>query len=133
LVSDGVLEGADIPGKTNPYASFSTQRPNTVIDRAVYVYQGQFNLGPAAAIEHVEASATLLARGQAPEALAEAQLATHLDPASATAWAAVGDALAAMGRRAEARVAYQTALKAPELDPVFQQDLVKSLRQKSGA
>lgn len=133
LVSDGVLEGADIPGKANPYASFSTQRPDAVIDRAVYVYQGKFNLGPAAAIEHVEASATLLARGQAPEALAEAQLATHLDPASATDWEAVGDALAATGRRAEARVAYQTALQAPELDSVFQQDLVRALRQKSGA
>jgi hypothetical protein len=131
MVSDGVLEGADIPGKTNPYASFSIQRPDAVIDRTVYVYQGNFNLGPAAAIEHVEASAPLLAQGRAPEALAEAELATHLDPASATAWEAEGDALAAMGRGAEARVAYKTALKAPELDPVFQQDLVRALRQKS--
>ena len=132
LVSDGVLEGADIPGRTNPYASFSTQHPDEVIDRAVYVYRGNFRLGPAAALEHVEASSTLLTQGQGPEALAEAELATHLDPASATAWEAEGDALAKMGRGAEARVAYKTALAAPELDPVFQEDLVGVLRQKSG-
>jgi Flp pilus assembly protein TadD len=97
----------------------------------VYVYQGTFNLGPAAAIEHVEASAALLAQGRAPEALAEDTLATRLDPASATAWEAEGDALAALKRGAEARAAYQTALKAPELDPVFQQKLITALRQKS--
>ena len=133
LVSDGVLEGADIAGKTNPYASFSVRRPDAVIDRAVYVYHGKFNLGPAAAIEHVEASGTLLAQGRASEAFSEAELATRLDPASATAWEAEGDVLAAIGRGAEARVAYKTALNAPELDPVFQQDLVRALRQKSGA
>jgi Flp pilus assembly protein TadD len=73
-----------------------------------------------------------MAQGRSPEALAEAGLVTRLGPASATAWEAKGDALAAMGRGAEARVAYTTALKAPELDPVFQQDLVRALRQRSG-
>ena len=133
LLSDGVLEGADIPGKTNPYASFSTRRPAAVLDRAVYVYQGTFNLGPAAALEHVEASTTLLAQNRPEQALTEAELATHLDPASATAWQAKGDALAATARPTEAQAAYRTALKAPELDPVFQQDLVKALQKKAGA
>jgi Dolichyl-phosphate-mannose-protein mannosyltransferase len=132
LVSDGVLAGADIPGKVNPYARFRTLRPNAVIDRAVYVYDGQFNLGPAAAIEHVEASGELLAQGQAQDALSEAELAKRLDPDSATALEAEGNALAALGRNAEAQAAYRSALQAPELDPVFQKDLVMTLRKKSG-
>jgi hypothetical protein len=132
LVSDGVLEGADIPGKTNPYAHFQTLRPDAVIDRAVYVYKGQFNLGPAAAIEHVEASAALLKQSRPQDALAEAELAKRLDPASATAWEAEGNALEAMGQSQEAQVAYRNALQASELDPVFQKELVTTLRMKSG-
>jgi Dolichyl-phosphate-mannose-protein mannosyltransferase len=132
LVSDGVLAGADIPGKTNPYAHFQTLRPHAVIDRGVYVYEGQFNLGPAAALEHVEGSGTLLVQGRAQEALAEAELAKRLDPGSATAREAEGDALEAMGRPAEAQVAYRNALQASELDPVFQKELVMALRKKSG-
>jgi Dolichyl-phosphate-mannose-protein mannosyltransferase len=132
LVSDGVLAGADIPGKTNPYAHFQTLQPHAVIDRAVYVYEGQFNLGPAAAIEHVEESGTLLAQGRAQEALAEAELAKRLDPDSATALEAEGNALEAIGRPAEAQVAYRNALQAPELDPVFQKELVMALQKKSG-
>jgi hypothetical protein len=132
LVSDGVLAGADIPGKTNPYLQFQTMRPDAVIDRAVYVYKGQFSLGPAAALEHVEGSGELLRQGRAQEALAEAELATRLDPASATAWEADGDALAAVGRVAEARAAYRHALQASELDPVFQRELVVELRRKAG-
>ncbi len=130
LVSDGVLAGADIPGKANPYAQFRAVQPTAVIDRGVYVYEGEFNLGPAAAIEHVEASGKLLKDGHIPEALAEAELAKSLDPASATAWKAVGDALDAWGRPAEARVAYQSALQAQELDPVFQTELVAALQKK---
>ena len=132
LVSDGVLAGADIPGKTNPYLHFQTLRPDAVIDRGVYVYRGQFDLGPAAALEHVEASGSLLMQGRTKEALAEAELATRLDPASATAWEAEGDALAEMDRLAEAQTTYRNALQAPELDPVFQHDLVTSLRSKAG-
>ncbi len=130
LVSDGVLAGADIPGKANPYAQFRAVQPTAVIDRGVYVYEGDFSLGPAAAIEHVEASGKLLKDGHIPEALAEAELAKSLDPASATAWKAVGDALDASGRPAEARIAYQSALQAPELDPVFQAELVAALQKK---
>jgi hypothetical protein len=130
LVSDGVLAGADIPGKANPYAQFRAVQPTAVIDRGVYVYEGEFNLGPAAAIEHVDASAKLLAAGRNAEALAEAESARNLDPASATAWKAVGDALEASGQSGEALGAYQNALQAQELDPVFQTELVAALQKK---
>jgi hypothetical protein len=116
LVSDGVLAGADIAGKANPYAHFQTLRPDAVIDRGVYVYDGQFNLGPAAALEHVRNSGKLLRQGQAQDALAEAELAKSLDPESATAWQAEGDAMQALGRPAEAQASYRNALQASELD-----------------
>ena len=132
LVSDGVLAGADIPGKTNPYLHFRMLHPDAVIDRAVYVYKGQFDIGPAAALEHVDASRTLLAQRRVQEALAEADLGKRLDPASAAALDAEGDALSAMSRAAEAQVAYRNALHASELDPVFQEDLIIALRKKSG-
>jgi Flp pilus assembly protein TadD len=64
------------------------------------------------------------------EALGEAETAANLDPASATAWKAVGDALEALNRSAEARAAYQNALHAQELDPVFQKGLIEELQKK---
>jgi hypothetical protein len=130
LVSDGVLAGADIPGKMNPYAQFRAVQPTAVIDRGVYVYEGRFNLGPAAALEHIEASHKLLKEGRKEQALAEAETATGLDPASATAWNAVGDALEALGRAGDSRAAYLKAFHAQELDPVFQKDLYAELQKK---
>ena len=130
LVSDGVLAGADIPGKMNPYAQFRTVQPTAVIDRGVYVYEGTFNLGSAAALEHVNAFGKFMREKRFTEALEEAETATNLDPASATAWKAVGDALEASNRPAEARAAYQNALHAQELDPVFQKELIEELQKK---
>jgi hypothetical protein len=130
LVSDGVLAGADIPGKMNPYAQFRTVQPTAVIDRGVYVYEGTFNLGSAAALEHVNAFGKFMREKRFTEALEEAETATNLDPASATAWKAVGDALEASNRPAEARSAYQNALHAQELDPVFQKELIEELQKK---
>jgi Flp pilus assembly protein TadD len=114
----------------NPYAQFRSIPPTAVIDHGVYVYQGQFNMGPAAAVEHMDASGDLMKEGRFTEALGEAELAKNLDPASATAWKAVGDALEASGRPAEAREAYQRALQGQELDPVFQKGLIAELQKK---
>jgi tetratricopeptide (TPR) repeat protein len=96
----------------------------------VYVYEGTFNLGPAASLEHVKASDKFLKEGSYPEALREAESAKNLDLASATAWKAVGDTLEALGRSTEAREAYQNALHAQELDPVFQEGLIAELQKK---
>jgi tetratricopeptide (TPR) repeat protein len=130
LVSDGVLAGADVPGKMNPYTQFRAVQSTAVIDRGVYVYEGQFNLGPAATLEHVQASGKFLKQGRNTEALAEAESARSLDPASATAWKALGDALEESGRPNDARAAYQSALQAHELDPVFQKGLITELQKK---
>jgi tetratricopeptide (TPR) repeat protein len=130
LVSDGVVAGADIPGNMNPYAQFGDVHPTDVIDRSVYVYQGTFNLGPAAAIEHVSAAGNLMKHGRYAEALTEAELAKDLDPESPAAWKLIGDAFQAEGRSAEAYSAYDKAIHAKELDPVFGKDLVADLHKK---
>ncbi|MBB5058254.1 hypothetical protein HDF16_002968 [Granulicella aggregans] len=132
LVSDGILAGTDIPGKMNPYASFREVTPSAVIDRAVNVYEGSFRLGPAAALEHVEAAGRLQQTGNFQAALGEATEARTLDPESAVAWKAAGDALEALKRPAEAQTAYRSALGAGELDPVFGKAMVEELQKKTG-
>ena len=132
LVSDGVMAGADIPGKMNPYAAFREVQPSAVIDRAVYVYEGKFNLGPAAALEHVAAAGKHQQAGEFDSALNEANEARTLDPDSASALKAEGDALDALHRPEEARAAYQSALHARELDPVFGYELVAELKKQLG-
>jgi len=130
LVSDGVVAGADIPGNMNPYAQFRHMRPTDIIDRSVYVYQGTFNLGPAAALEHVSAAGKLMKQGRYAEALTEAELAKDLDPESPAAWKLIGDAFEAEGRSAEAHSAYDKAVHAKELDFVFGKALVGELYKK---
>ena len=133
LVSDGVIAGADIPGKMNPYASFRQVQPSAVIDRGVYVFEGNFKLSAAAALEHVASAGRLQQAAQYDAALGEAKEARTLDPESATAWKAEGDALEMLHRSAEAQAAYQSALHAGELDPVFAKELVAELKKKTGS
>lgn len=132
LISDGVEAGADIPGKSNPYAGFASKQPTAVIDRGVYVYQGQFNLGPAAALEHITAAQDFAAHHDTSGVIREARLAEQLDPNNPEAHALLGDTFAAAGDTTAAHSEYSAALHASELDPVFQKSLWTHLRQKAG-
>ena len=131
LVSEGVVDGVDIPGKQNPYAQFVSVQPDAVIDRGVYVYNGQFSLGPPAALEHVRAAQNFASQQNFSEALREARIAEKLDPGNAEAHTVIGDALTAMGDRAAAQSEYLAALHSSELDPVFQKDLLAQLMEKT--
>ncbi len=131
LISDGVLEGADIPGKENPYAQFRSIRPAAVIDQGVYVYRGQFRLGAAAALEHVEAAEDFAGQHNAADAIREARVALNLDPNNPEAHGILGDALAATGDAAGAQSEYEAALHSSELDPVFQKGLLDRLLAKT--
>ena len=130
LISDGVVAGADIPGKENPYRQFASIQPAAVIDRGVYVYNGQFQLGAAAALEHLQAAEDFAAQHDTAGALHEARIAQKLDPDNPKAHAILGDALAATGDLAAAQTEYSAALHSPELDPVFQNDLRTMLLKK---
>ncbi|HEX5235422.1 MAG TPA: glycosyltransferase family 39 protein [Silvibacterium sp.] len=131
LISDGVLAGADIPGKGNPYAQFRSIRPAAVIDRGVYVYRGQFRLGAAAALEHVQAARDFAQQHNTGGAIREARTALELGPNNPEALTVLGDALAASGDMSGARSEYTAALHSPELDPAFQKGLIDQLLTKT--
>ncbi len=131
LISDGVLAGADLPGKENLYAQFGSIRPTASIDRGVYVYRGNFSLGPAAALEHVEAAKEFAKQHDAAGTIREARMAVHLDPNNPEAHMILGDALAVAGDASAAQREYAAALHSSELDPVFQKSLVVELLGKT--
>jgi hypothetical protein len=131
LISDGVVAGADIPGNGNPYARFASVRPDAVIDRGVYVYNGSFNLGPAAALEHIQAAQDLSAKHDASGTVREARIAERLDPNNPEAHAILGDAFAAADDTTAARAEYSAALHSSELDPIFQKGLLAQLQAKT--
>lgn len=131
LISDGVVSGADIPGKGNPYARFASLRPAAVIDRGVYVYNGQFNLGAAAALQHILDAKTFAAQHDSSGSVREARIAEQLDPNNPEAHAILADAFAAAGDKAAAQREYSAALHSSELDPVFQKDLLAQLQAKA--
>jgi thioredoxin-like negative regulator of GroEL len=131
LISDGVLAGADIPGKGNPYAPFVSLQPAATIDRGVYVYQGQFTLGTVATLEHIAAAEDLARQQNFADAIREARTAANLDPNNPTAHMILGDALAATGDAASAQSEYAAALQSSELDPAFQKSLLNQLQAKT--
>jgi dolichyl-phosphate-mannose-protein mannosyltransferase len=131
LISDGVLAGADTPGKQNPYAQFGAIRPAATIDRGVYVYNGQFNLGAAAALEHLQAAEDFATRHSPSDVLREARIAERLDPNNSEAHAILGDALTATGDVTAAQMEYAAALHSSELDPTFQKALLVELLAKT--
>jgi len=131
LISDGVVAGADIPGNGNPYAKFGSMPPAAVIDRGVYVYNGQFDLGAAAALEHVRAAQEFAARHDPSNAMREARIGERLDPNNPELHLILGDALAAVGDATAAQTEYSDALHSSELDPTFEKDLLSQLQAKT--
>jgi len=131
LISDGELSGVDTPGRENPYAQFASVRPAATIDPGVYVYQGQFTLGPVAALEHIRAAVDLAKQQKNADAIHEARTAVNLDPNNPTAHLILGDALAATGDAMAAQSEYAAALQSSELDPVFQKRLIDELHAKT--
>jgi Flp pilus assembly protein TadD len=97
----------------------------------VYVYRGQFRLGRAAALEHVEAAKEFAQQRNPGGAIREARIALDFDPSNPEALTVLGDALAATGDQAGAQSEYTAALHSSELDPAFQKDLIDQLVTKT--
>src|SRR6266850_4101411 len=91
LVSAGVLSGFEFgPGALNPYRQFQQLRPVAVIDAAVFVFEGHFEIPLASALGHAQHAMVLLEGKQSDEALAEAQAAVALAPDSVSTQSAIG-------------------------------------------
>jgi 4-amino-4-deoxy-L-arabinose transferase-like glycosyltransferase len=135
LISDSDLEGIEFgEGPLNPYEQFRTLKPAAVIDDGVYVYDGHFSIPLAVALNDAEQANNLLRMNQPAQALAVAQKAVALGPSLVNPQAALGDALTALHRPAEARAAYQRALTlAQTVEPQLQSDWVPALKAKLAA
>jgi len=111
LISDSDLAGIEFgDGPLNPYASFKKLKPSAVIQYGVYVYDGHFNIPLAAGLTDAQQAEDMLRSGQPQSALDEAQKAVAFAPGLVNPQVALGDALMALHRPAEACASYQTAL-----------------------
>ena len=135
LISGSNFSGYEYgPAELNPYAQFQQLKPTAVIQNGVYVFDGHFALPMAAAIGHMQKAAEYLEAKQLTEALAEAQTAIALAPASVKANVLLGDVWQAMGKTAEAEHAYENALAlAQTIAPEFQAGWIPGIQQKLAA
>jgi len=132
LISAVNLTGFEFgPPPLNPYEQFKSLTPVDVIDSSVFVYDGHFEIRLASALAHAQRAGILLAEKKLPEALQEAQQAVALAPDSAQVNATMGTVLDALGRRAEARPYFESALQQTQtIQPNFQTWLVPSLKRR---
>jgi 4-amino-4-deoxy-L-arabinose transferase-like glycosyltransferase len=135
LVSAGDLSGCEWPAASlNPYDAFRSAKPEETIDHGVMIYRGRFDLTQAAALSRAQNATGAVGRGDAAGALVQAEEAVAIDPSSILGHEARGDALAAMGRKEEARQEWDTALREarkiePGAQPMFVPDLESKLNK----
>ncbi len=132
LISASNLSGVEFgPGSLDPYGQFKQLKPTAVIDRGVFVFDGQFNLPLAAAIRRVQKAQNLVAAKQLDQALQEAQTALALAPDSIRTQLALGDVLREMGQPQQARTHYEKALElAKTIEPEFQIRSVSGIEER---
>jgi hypothetical protein len=137
LISAGDLNGFEFGSRVlNPYESFRTLQPNALIQNGVLVFNGTYSIPLAAALAHTDRSADALKAHDIPLATSEAQQAEQIAPGDVMPEFALGDALSAAGRTAEARTAYLRAQpKIDTMEPasraMWQQILADKLAGKS--
>jgi 4-amino-4-deoxy-L-arabinose transferase-like glycosyltransferase len=136
LLSAGDLSGCEWPAASlNPFDAFRGIQPAEVIDHAVFVYRGRFDMHQAAALSRVELASQSVWYGDAAAGLPMAQEAAALDPSSIMAHQVLGAALFGSGRKDEGRKEWQQALALAHttLDPgaqtMFVPDLESSLKK----
>lgn len=136
LLSHPSLTGYELGSSVfNPYQEFLTRQPTTIIEHAVWVFDGRFEVPTVAAFSHVQKAQSLLAyRGQPEAALAEAQAAIELWPSSLSALLVQGEALQRLGRRDEARAVFARALPlARTMEPTARAVWVPNIEKKLAA
>jgi hypothetical protein len=132
LISDGILSGIDYgQNSINPYDQFRYLEPTAAIQYGLYVYDGHFKIPLAAALVKAKRAETLLSENQIDQALREAEAAATLAPQSISVQVALGDALAKLGKTADAQTHYQQALQlAQTIEPELQSRSVPMLKAK---
>jgi hypothetical protein len=127
LLSAGEVDGSVWPSQEmNPYRAFQTMKPDEEIDYGVLVYRGDVRMEATGGLTRAFLSLEKLQARQPQEALALAEEAVKLAPGQLFPEWALGNAAAALGKKDEARTAYQAAiLAAKQLDPLRQAEFMK--------
>lgn len=99
------------PGELNPYERFLGTRPVDSIGGSILVFRGRFDVSRASALSRLWKVRELADRNQFPQALEEARAAAALAPRCVDTQYVLGRVLKIMQRPAEARRAFETALK----------------------
>jgi tetratricopeptide (TPR) repeat protein len=132
LISAGDLSGCEWPSaRMNPYTVFQSLKPDEMIDYGVLVYRGTFQVNQAAALSRAQHAYELLAAGKPAEALPLALEAIAIDPEEIVSQTALGDIAAALGKKDQARQAWQAAIaSARQLEPDAQVSYIPDLEAK---
>ena len=134
LISFADLNGFEFGSKLrNPYQKLFERQPDDVIANGVAVFEGDFTLPEAAALEYEQRSRALLANNPQ-AALRAARQAVVLVPDGFDANMVLGDAATATGDVATARAAYTTGLRrVPEMEPSVQKEVRPTIEAKLAA
>ncbi len=131
LLSASELNGALWPSRElNPYRGFQTRKPDEEIDYGVLVYRGDVPMGAAGGVSRAFMAWSNLGAKQPQEALSLAEEGVKLAPDNLYTQWALGDAAAALGKKEEARAAYEAAIAAANrLDAGRRAEYVKSIEE----
>ena len=134
LISFADLNGFEFGSKLrNPYQKLFERRPDDVIANGVAVFEGDFTLPEAAALEYEQHSRELLANNPQ-AALRAARQAVTLVPDGFDANMVLGDAAAATGDITTARSAYSLGLRrVAEMEPSVQKQTRPQIEAKLAA
>jgi hypothetical protein len=129
LLNAAEVEGGLWPSlEMNPNRSFQTMKPDEEIDYGVLVYRGDVRMEATGGLSRAFLSVEKLRTNQPQEALALAGEAVKLSPGQLYPEWALGDAAAALGKKDEARTAYQAAILAlQKLDPQRQAENTRQI------
>lgn len=132
LLSASDMSGCEGPSAArNYYRAFQSIKPDEVIDQGVMVFHGHFDMHQAAIAARSQNASRAIRQGDTATALQLAQEAAAIDTTEPTGHVLLGDILARIGRKDDARQAWQSALTlARQLDPASQAELISSLEAK---
>lgn len=132
LISAGTLTGFEYGSNgLNPYRNFQHLKPVASIQDGVEVYEGTFRVPLASALGYVAEAQILLKQHDAAGALVQAQQAAAVAPGEYYPEMTLGDALAAVGRKDEARAAYARAMGVVKtMEPEAQEKLGREVEEK---
>jgi tetratricopeptide (TPR) repeat protein len=132
FVGAGELSGIGFGASAlDPYASLDARKASAFLQDGIFVFEGDLQLPLASALSHLQRAARLDREGRFDDALAQVEVAAALAPGTAPVEMGLGDALAALGRREDARPHYERCLAAARsMDGVGGQLLLPVLRRK---